>query len=57
MDEDRLKRHELSDEGWARLEPSPPRHPRPAPAALGAPAHTGQPIAHALTRDLAGIAA
>ena len=28
MDEDRLKRHDLSDAEWARLEPLLPRHPR-----------------------------
>ena len=28
MDEDRLKRHDLSDGEWARLEPVLPRHPR-----------------------------
>ena len=28
MDEDRLRRHDLSDEEWARLEPLLPRHPR-----------------------------
>ncbi len=28
VDEDRLKRHDLSDEEWARLEPLLPRHSR-----------------------------
>jgi len=28
MDEDRLKRHDLSDEEWARLEPLLPGQPR-----------------------------
>jgi transposase len=28
VDEDRLRRHDLSDEEWARLEPLLPRHPR-----------------------------
>src|SRR5258708_3839331 len=28
MDEDRLKRHDLTDEEWARLEPLLPAHPR-----------------------------
>ena len=28
VDEDRLKRHDLSDAGWARLEPLLPGHPR-----------------------------
>jgi transposase len=28
VDEDRLKRHDLSDAEWARLEPLLPRHPR-----------------------------
>ena len=28
VDEDRLKRHDLSDAEWARLEPFLPRHPR-----------------------------
>ena len=28
MDEDRLRRHDLSDAEWARLEPFLPRHPR-----------------------------
>jgi transposase len=28
VDEDRLKRHDLSAEEWARLEPLLPQHPR-----------------------------
>ncbi|MGH3217110.1 MAG: transposase [Streptosporangiaceae bacterium] len=28
MDEDRLRRHDLTDEEWARLEPLLPSHPR-----------------------------
>ncbi len=28
MDDDRLKRHDLTDEEWVRLEPLLPRHPR-----------------------------
>src|SRR6266571_6115892 len=28
MDDDRLKRHDLTDAGWARLEPLLPAHPR-----------------------------
>jgi transposase len=28
MDEERLKRHDLTDEEWVRLEPLLPRHPR-----------------------------
>jgi transposase len=31
MEDDRLRRHDLSDAEWARLEPLLPAHPRQAP--------------------------
>jgi hypothetical protein len=34
VDDDRLKRHDLSDGEWARLEPLLPRHPRRTPGCV-----------------------
>jgi len=38
MDEDRLKRHDLSDGKWARLKPLLPAHPRQDRVPVAGPA-------------------